>query len=68
MQKGPGFAPRPSKFNAQTHRSLFGGFDGLGLGDGPVGRAYLEAGKAADGDVLAELADLLRDQLFDAMA
>src|SRR5882757_2092088 len=37
----------------------------LGGGDGPVGVAYLEAGEAAHGDVLAELADLLRDELRD---
>src|ERR1700733_5486395 len=35
-------------------------------GDGPVGVAYLEAGEAAHGDVLAELADLLRDELRNA--
>src|SRR3984957_19633150 len=35
-------------------------------GDGPVGVAYLEAGEAAHRDVLAELADLLRDELRNA--
>src|SRR5258708_39754495 len=35
-------------------------------GDGPVGVTYLEAGEAAHGDVFAELADLLRDELRDA--
>src|SRR5882757_7787476 len=37
----------------------------LGCGDCPVGVAYLEAGEAAHGDVFAELADLLRDELRD---
>ena len=38
----------------------------LGLGNRPVGRAHLEAGKAAHRDVLTQLADLLRDQFLDA--
>src|SRR5215471_1902562 len=38
----------------------------LGLRNRPVLLAYLEAGKAADGDVLAQLADLGGNQLTDA--
>src|SRR5580698_3994277 len=37
----------------------------LGLRNGPVRIANLEAGKAADGDILTQLADLLRDQVLD---
>ena len=39
----------------------------LGLGYGPVGCAYLEAGEAADADVLAELCDFGGDELADGL-
>src|ERR1019366_3782879 len=41
-------------------------FHSLRLRYGPVGRAHLEAGKAADGNVFAQLAHLLPNQLLDA--
>src|SRR5689334_11368651 len=54
----------PSGFRSLgLHLSVFAGL--LGGGNGPIGIAYLEAGEAADGDVLAEFADLLRDELRD---
>src|SRR5580698_11125801 len=37
----------------------------LGLRDGPVRIADFEAGKTADSDVLAQLADFLRNQVLD---
>src|SRR5271170_7255548 len=47
-------------------RGFFGG-GCLGLGYGPVGGAYLEAGKATDADVLAELRDFAGDELADGL-
>src|SRR5579862_3888847 len=48
-------------------RKLLGSsFDRFGLPHGPIGRAYLEPRKTPHGNVLAELADFLRDEFLDA--
>src|SRR4051812_39557993 len=44
---------------------VFSGCD-LGLRNGPALFAYFETGEAADGDILAQLADFCGDQLRDA--
>src|ERR1035437_5266426 len=64
--QGPERLLRALLLNSQSILLFGGGFDGLGCGDGPVGRAHLEARKAPHGNDLAQLAYLLRDQLLDA--
>src|SRR5579859_265691 len=63
-------SPSAKKLRANSWRGLFRLPFLLQLGDGDslAHIAHLEAGKAPHGDVLAQLADLARDQLVDADA
>src|SRR5271157_6541187 len=66
QQRPGGCAPGLGQFRICRCKLLGCRFHGLGLCHSPFGGAHLEAGEAAHGDIFAQLADLLSDQLLDA--